>query len=86
MTSALPPPPGDPRAALFDAVRAGDVARAGGTIYIWTLGAGKSAHAVARAFGYEGVFRLLMERSPAALQLTVAAGASRSRWCTRATS
>lgn len=47
--------------------------RAGGTIYIWTLGAGKSAHAVARAFGHDDVFRLLMERSPAALQLTVAA-------------
>ncbi len=47
--------------------------RAGGSIYIWTLGAGKSAHAVARAFGHDDVFRLLIERSPADLRLTAAA-------------
>ncbi len=46
--------------------------RAGGTIYIWTLGGNKSAHAVARDFGHEEVFRLLMERSPH--ELAVAAG------------
>ncbi len=41
----------------------------GGCIYIWTLGQNKSAHAVAREFGHEQVFQLLMDRSPAALQL-----------------
>lgn len=45
--------------------------RAGGTIYIWTLGGGKSAHAIAREFGHDGTFRLLMERSSP--QLAVAA-------------
>jgi ankyrin repeat protein len=44
----------------------------GGCIYIWTLGQNKTAHAVAREFGHEAVFQLLMERSPAALQLTQA--------------
>ncbi|HSZ56691.1 MAG TPA: ankyrin repeat domain-containing protein [Tepidisphaeraceae bacterium] len=38
--------------------------RAGGTIYIWTLGADKTPHQVAREFGHENVFALLMERSP----------------------
>jgi ankyrin repeat protein len=38
--------------------------RAGGTIYIWTLGGNKSAHAVAREFRHEDVFRLLIDRSP----------------------
>jgi len=38
--------------------------RAGGSIYIWTLGANKSAHAIAREFRHEEVFRVLMERSP----------------------
>ena len=31
------------------------IARAGGTIYIWTLGADKTAHEVAREFGHEDV-------------------------------
>ena len=44
--------------------------RAGGTIYIWTLGGGKSAHAIAREFGQDDVFALLMDRSPDALKLT----------------
>ena len=47
--------------------------RAGGTIYIWTLGGNKSAHAVAREFGHEDVFRLLMERSPHELAVAAAA-------------
>jgi len=46
--------------------------RAGGTIYTWTLGAARTAHAVAREFGHEEVFRLLMERSPDALKLAMA--------------
>jgi ankyrin repeat protein len=46
--------------------------RAGGTIYIWTLGGYKSAHAIAREFGHEDVFELLMARSPDDLKLAVA--------------
>ena len=46
--------------------------RAGGHIYIWTLGADRTPHTVAREFGHDAVFRLLMERSPAALRLAVA--------------
>jgi len=46
--------------------------RAGGTIYIWTLGWHKTAHQVARDFGRQEVFDLLMDRSPAALQVAVA--------------
>jgi ankyrin repeat protein len=45
---------------------------AGGHIYIWTLGQGKTAHAVAREFGHEEVFRLLMDRSPDPLKLALA--------------
>jgi hypothetical protein len=44
----------------------------GGTIYTWTLGAGKTAHAVAREFGHTSVLTELMARSPATLQLVVA--------------
>ena len=46
--------------------------RAGGTIYIWTLGAHRTAHAVARDFGHEDVFQLLMERTPEDLKLSLA--------------
>jgi hypothetical protein len=46
--------------------------RAGGAIYIWTLGANKTAHLVAREFGHDQVFRLLMDRSPAELKLSIA--------------
>ena len=46
--------------------------RAGGTIYIWTLGRAKTAHAVARTFGHEDVLSLLMERSPDVIKLTQA--------------
>ena len=49
--------------------------RSGGTIYTWTLGADKTAHAVAREFGHVDVLAELMARSPATLQL-VAAGAA----------
>jgi ankyrin repeat protein len=45
---------------------------AGGHIYTWTLGQGKTAHTVAREFGHEAVFRLLMDRSPDPLKLAVA--------------
>jgi len=47
--------------------------RSGGIIYIWTLGSDKSAHAVAREFGHDEVLDLLLQRSPATLQLAEAA-------------
>jgi len=46
--------------------------RAGGTIYIWTLGQNTSAYAVARAFGHDDVFRLLIDRSPHDLAVAAA--------------
>ncbi len=46
--------------------------RAGGTIYIWILGAHRTAHSVARDFGHEEVFQLLMERTPEDLKLALA--------------
>jgi ankyrin repeat protein len=46
--------------------------RSGGTIYIWTLGGHKTAHAIAREFGHRDVFDLLIERSPTDVQLMVA--------------
>lgn len=45
---------------------------AGGTIYIWTLGHQKTAHLLAREFKHDDVFELLMDRSPAELQLATA--------------
>ncbi len=46
--------------------------RAGGSIYIWMLGAHRTAHTVARDFGHEEVFQLLMERTPEELKLALA--------------
>jgi ankyrin repeat protein len=46
--------------------------RAGGTIYIWMLGANRTAHVVARDFGHEQIFDLLMERTPEDLKLALA--------------
>ncbi len=46
--------------------------RSGGTIYQWTLQRHAGAHAIARKFGREEVFQLLMARSPRELQLAVA--------------
>jgi ankyrin repeat protein len=46
--------------------------RAGGTIYIWMLGWHRTAHTVARDFGHEAVFQLLMERTPEELKLALA--------------
>lgn len=45
---------------------------AGGIIYIWTLGQHKTPHVVAREFGHEEVFQLLMERSPDEVKLAQA--------------
>ena len=46
--------------------------RAGGPIYIWTLGANKTAHLIAREFGHDALFEFVMARSPLGLQLAVA--------------
>jgi ankyrin repeat protein len=46
--------------------------RSGGCIYNWTLGAGKTAHVVAREFGHHEVYRLLMDHTPDELRLAVA--------------
>lgn len=46
--------------------------RAGGIIYIWMLGRHRTAHAVARDFGHEDVFDLLMQRTPDDLRLSLA--------------
>src|SRR3954452_13122750 len=41
--------------------------RSGGSIYIWTLGAHKTAHIVAHEFGRSDVLRLLMDHTPDAM-------------------
>jgi hypothetical protein len=46
--------------------------KSGGTIYQWMLGWHVSAHDVARQFGHDNVYRLLMERSPADVKLLAA--------------
>jgi ankyrin repeat protein len=46
--------------------------RAAGTIYVPLLGAGRTAHTVARDFGHEPVFALLLERTPPDLKLALA--------------
>ena len=44
----------------------------GGTIYIWTLGRNKTPHVLAREPGHTDVLRLLLERSPDSLKLSLA--------------
>jgi len=46
--------------------------KGGGTIYQWTLGWYISAHQVAKDFGHENIFQLLMDCSPAPLKLITA--------------
>jgi ankyrin repeat protein len=46
--------------------------RAGGSIYIWTLGGAKGAHEIASEFGHKDVLRVLMTRTPPSLKLAVA--------------
>lgn len=50
--------------------------KSGGTIYQWTLGWYVSPHGVARQFGHDEVFRLLMERSPVEVKLIAACWAA----------
>jgi ankyrin repeat protein len=45
---------------------------AGGHIYNWALGHGKTAHVLAHEFGHPEVLALLLERTPPGLGLTVA--------------
>jgi ankyrin repeat protein len=46
--------------------------RSGGSIYNWIFGPRRTAHLIARDFGHDEVFRLLMERSPEDLKLALA--------------
>jgi len=46
--------------------------KAGGSIYIWTLGWNKTPHTAARQFGHEQVFQYLMDQSPDELKLAMA--------------
>ncbi len=46
--------------------------RAGGSIYIWTLGSTKTPHQIAHQRGHKEVVDLLMERSPAEIKSTQA--------------
>jgi ankyrin repeat protein len=50
--------------------------KSGGTIYQWTLGWYVSPHDVAKQFGHEDIFQLLMERSPADVKLLAACWAA----------
>jgi ankyrin repeat protein len=50
--------------------------KSGGTIYQWTLGWYVSPHDVAKQFGHEDIFQLLMERSPADVKLIAACWAA----------
>ncbi len=44
----------------------------GGSIYIWVLGKHRTAHTVARDFGHEDIYRLLMDRTPRDMRLAIA--------------
>jgi ankyrin repeat protein len=46
--------------------------RSGGSIYIWTLGHNKTPHVIAREFGHEDAYQLLMDQSPDELKLALA--------------
>ena len=54
--------------------------RAGGHIYIWTLGHNKTAHVIAREFGHEDVLRLLMDRTPEDLKFAIACELGEEDW------
>ncbi len=54
--------------------------RAGGSIYIWTLGQNLSAHRVARRFKQDDVLQLLLERTPEDLRLAQACLTGDSDW------
>jgi ankyrin repeat protein len=72
VTRILDSDPGAIRMAVDESWFPRKDARAGGTIYIWTLGANKTAQVVAREFGHEDVFRVLLDRTPDGMRLAVA--------------
>jgi ankyrin repeat protein len=72
VTKLLDADPAAIRTSVSDAYFPKIDPRAGGTIYIWTLGANKSAPVIAREFAHQNVFRLLMERTPDEMQLAIA--------------
>jgi ankyrin repeat protein len=72
VTQILDADPGAIRTAVNAAHFPMQDPRAGGSIYIWTLGANKGAHGIAREFGYEEAWRVLMVRTPEAMKLAVA--------------
>ena len=47
--------------------------RAGGSIYIWTLGSNATPHSVAREFGHSDIYAYLMSQTPDELKLVRAA-------------
>lgn len=49
--------------------------RAGGTIYIWTLGWHQTAHTLAREFGHDEIYRFLLEHTAPAMRFGIAAQA-----------
>lgn len=57
--------------------------RAGGTIYIWTLGANKTAPILAREFGQQHVLRALMDRAPDGMRLATACELGDEDLCAR---
>jgi ankyrin repeat protein len=71
-TRILDADPGAIRTTVNDAYFRKQDPRAGGTIYTWTLGAHKTAHAVARELEHEDVLRLLTDRTPDAMRLALA--------------
>jgi ankyrin repeat protein len=57
--------------------------RAGGSIYIWTLGSNKTAPVLAREFGHEDVFRALMDRASDGMRLATACEVGDEDLCKR---
>jgi ankyrin repeat protein len=72
VTRILDADPGAIRTAVTSAWFPMQDSRAGGSIYIWTLGANKTAPVIAREFGHEEVFRALMDRAPDGMRLALA--------------
>src|SRR5260370_15244861 len=61
--------PGTVRTAVTGAWFPMQDSRAGGSIYLWTLGANKTAPLIARELGHDDVFRALMDRTPDGMRL-----------------
>jgi ankyrin repeat protein len=57
--------------------------RAGGAIYIWTLGSNRTAPVIAREFGHEDIFRALMDRAPDGMRLVTACELGDEELCKR---